>query len=64
MKKRLLLAPGRDRAQARPHSGRAKDPNGHRLFGTPWQSSKEGPLAQMSKSLAEMNKSGAGGQSD
>src|SRR5262249_14225251 len=33
---------GRDRAQARPHTGRATDPHGHRLFGTSWQSSKEG----------------------
>src|SRR5262245_64136483 len=28
--------------QARPLAGRATDPHGHRLFGTSWQSSKEG----------------------
>ena len=36
---------GRDRAQARPHDGRATDsqhPRRHRLFGAPGQSSKEG----------------------
>jgi len=33
---------GRDRTQARPYAGRATDPHGHRLFGTSWQSSKEG----------------------
>src|SRR5262249_22433808 len=34
--------PRRDRAKARPHSGRATDLHGHRLFGASWQSSKEG----------------------
>jgi len=34
--------PGWDRAQAWPHNGRAKDPYGHRLFGTQGQFSKEG----------------------
>jgi hypothetical protein len=35
-------------------------PNCHRLFGAPGQSSKAGLMAQMSKSLAEMNKSQEG----
>jgi len=34
--------PGRNRAQARPHSGRAADAHGHRLFGAPGQSPKKG----------------------
>jgi hypothetical protein len=34
--------PGRNRTQARPYDGRGTDPNSHRLFGTPGQSSKEG----------------------
>src|SRR4029453_11881247 len=39
--------PGRNRTQARLDAGRVAGPDGHRLFGTPGQSSKEGlrPLA-------------------
>jgi len=38
----LLLTSRLDEIERKPHSGKATDPRRHRLFGAPWQSSKEG----------------------
>jgi len=48
-----LAPPGRDRAQARPHAGRAKDPDSYRLFRAPRQFSKEGIRKELARAAVK-----------